>query len=111
MTNSPQTSQTASDVAKTNQQVEPTPGRCFRGALISGGMAFAMYLLTRSIIQTLANTPLPNKSVVAANIAVAVRTLVIGVVTMGTCIFAISTLGLLALAVQLLIQKKTQKAE
>ncbi len=70
-----------------------------------------MYLLTQSIIQTLGNTPLPNKSATALNIAVAVRTLVVGVSTLATSIFAISTLGLLALGVKLLIQQKTQKAE
>lgn len=90
--------------------VPPTPGRCFRGGLISGGLAFAMYSLTQSIIQVLANTPLPSKSVVATNIAVAVRTLIIGVCALGTAIFAIATLGLLALGVQLLIQQTRQKS-
>jgi Protein of unknown function (DUF3082) len=89
----------------TSGNVPPTPGRCFRGGLISGGLAFAMYSLTQSIIQVLANTPLPNKSTVAANIAVAVRTLIVGVCTLGTTIFAIATLGLFALGVQLLIQQ------
>jgi hypothetical protein len=83
----------------------PTSGRCFRGAAISGGLTFAMYLLTQSIIHVLAGVPLPTKSAVAANIAVAVRTLVIGVTVLGTAIFAIATLGLFALGVQLLFKK------
>ena len=87
-------------------QVPPTPGRCFRGALIAGGLSFAMYGLNQAIIHALAGVPLPNKSVAAANIAVAVRTLVVGVSTLTTAIFVIATLGLLALGIQLLIQQK-----
>lgn len=98
-----------SNPSTSSTYVPPTPGRCFRGGFISGGLAFAMYSLTQSIIQVLANTPLPSKSVVAANIAVAVRTLIIGVCTLGTAIFAIATLGLLALGVQIWIQQGKQQ--
>ena len=91
---------------QTSGQVPPTPGRCFRGALIAGGLSFAMYGLTQAIVHALAGTPLPNKSVATANIAVAVRTLVVGVSTLTTAIFVIATLGLLALGIQLLIQQK-----
>lgn len=94
--------------ASSSGYVEPTPARCFRGAAISSGLTFVMYLLTRSIIQALANTPLPNKSVAAANIAVAVRTLVMGVSTLATAIFGIATLGLLALGIQLLFKRERQ---
>jgi hypothetical protein len=38
------------------------------------------------------------------NIAVAVRTLVLGMSTLATAIFAIATLGLIALGIQLLLQ-------
>lgn len=95
-----------SDAPDTSGYVPPTPGRCFRGAAISGGLAFAMYSLTRSIIEVLAGIPLPTKSAVSANIAVAVRTLIIGTCTLGTAIFAIATLGLIALGIQLLIQNR-----
>ena len=94
------------NTADNSSYVPPTPGRCFRGSVISGGFTFVMYLLNQSIIRALADTPLPTKSVAAANIAVAVRTLVIGVSTLSTAIFAIATLGLLALGIQLLIQRK-----
>jgi hypothetical protein len=63
-----------------------------------------MYSLTRSIIEVLAGIPLPTKSTVSANIAVAVRTLIVGTCTLGTAIFAIATLGLIALGIQLAIQ-------
>lgn len=95
-----------SNTSASSSYVPPTPARCFRGAVISSGLTFVMYLLTQSIIQALADVPLPTKSVVAANIAVAVRTLVIGVSTMVTAIFGIATLGLLALGIQLLFKQK-----
>lgn len=98
-----------SDASTSSRYAPTTPGRCFRGAIISSGLALVMYLLTRSIIQALAHVPLPTKSVFSANIAVAVRTLVIGTSTMATGIFAIATLGLLALAVQLLIRQRQQQ--
>ena len=80
-----------------------TPLRCFIGALISGSLAIALYSLTLSIARSFAAKPIPTGSVATANIAVAVRTLVVGMSTMGTAIFAISTLGLVALGIQLLI--------
>lgn len=106
MTNPNPTPAVPSGDAKSSSYVPPTPGRCVRGAAISSGLTFMMYLLTQSIIQALADVPLPTKSVVAANIAVAVRTLVIGVSTMVTAIFGIATLGLLALGVQLWIKQR-----
>jgi len=89
-------------------EVPPTPGRCFRGGLIAGGLSFAMYGLNQAIIHALEGVPLPTKSVAAANIAVAVRTLVIGTSTLATAIFVIATLGLFALGIQLLIRQKQQ---
>lgn len=108
MTDNPSTPTPTAPAASSSNTEAPTPGRCFRGAVISGGFAVAMYLLTRSIIHVLAGVPLPTKSTIAANIAVAVRTLVIGMSTLGTAIFAIATLGLLALGVQLLFQQRQQ---
>lgn len=86
--------------------VPPTPLRCFTGALISGPLAYGLYLLTHAIATSFAQKPLPTGQV-ATNIAIAVRTLVVGTSTLGTAIFAIATLGLVALGIQLLIQKPT----
>jgi hypothetical protein len=101
------TSNTSSNTSS-DGYVPPTPARCWRGAAISGGLTVALYGLNQSIIHVLQGVPLPNKSVAAANIAVAVRTLVIGLSTLATAIFAIATLGLLALGIQLLIKQRTQ---
>src|SRR3712207_4554687 len=94
-----------------NPSDAPTPMRCFTGALISGGLAVAMYFLTRSIIQVFAGIPLPTKSTTALNIAVAVRTLVMGTSTMAAAIFGIATLGLIALGIQLLIKQGRKGVE
>ncbi|NJL37950.1 MAG: DUF3082 domain-containing protein [Leptolyngbyaceae cyanobacterium SM1_4_3] len=89
-------------------ETPPTPLRCFTGAIISGAIGALLYLLNQSIVQGLAAKPLPTSNVTATNIAIAVRTLVIGLSTLATAIFAIATLGLIALGIQLLIQQLRQ---
>jgi hypothetical protein len=96
--------------ASPSDYVPPTPRRCFTGALISGPMAYGLYLLTHSIADSFANKPLPNGRI-ATNIAIAVRTLVVGMSTLATAIFAIATLGLIALGIQLLFQKPSTEGE
>lgn len=86
----------------------PTPLRCFTGAVIAGGMASALYALTQSIIQAFVHKPLPTGNVTATNIAVAVRTLVMGMSALATAIFAIAAVGLVALGIQLLIKQIRQ---
>ncbi|NJR58011.1 MAG: DUF3082 domain-containing protein [Cyanobacteria bacterium CRU_2_1] len=100
-TNSPSETQKA-------EPASPTPLRCFTGAFIAGGLGYALYLLTRSIAEVFANKPLPTGNYVATNIAVAVRTLVVGMSTLGTAIFGISAVGLIALGIQLLIKQLRQ---
>jgi ribosomal protein S9 len=81
------------------------------GASISGGFAIALYFLTSSIAQTFAKKPLTSTSPVAINISIAIRTLVVGVSTLATAIFAIVALGLVAVAIQSLVQQlKNRKA-
>ncbi|BAZ82536.1 hypothetical protein NIES73_38190 [Sphaerospermopsis kisseleviana NIES-73] len=92
---------------ETPEQVPPTPLRCITGAVMSGGFAFAMYSLMIAIATTFANKPIHSDNQIVLNIASAVRTLVVGVVALGTGIFGIVALGLLALAIQLLIQQFT----
>jgi hypothetical protein len=83
--------------------------RCFTGATIAGGLAYALYLLTLSIVQSFANTPLPSgDNYIATNIAIAVRTLVMGVSALGTGVFGIAALGLIALGIQLVVQHLRQ---
>ncbi|WP_414529794.1 DUF3082 domain-containing protein [Nodularia chucula] len=89
-------------------QVPPTPLRCITGAVFSGGLGYAMYALMISIATTFAAKPIHSDNPIAMNIGSAVRTLVVGVVALGTGIFGIVTIGLLALAVQLVLQQLTK---
>lgn len=91
--------------APKRQSTSPTPLRCFAGALISFPFTIALYLLTVSIAQTFANKPIPSGNELAIKIAVLVRTLVMGISALGMGIFGITTLGLIALGIQLLIKK------
>jgi hypothetical protein len=85
-----------------------TPLRCLTGAVIAGSLGTALYFLTCNIANTFAAKPLPTVNATAANLAVAVRTLVVGVATLGTSVFAIAAVGLLALAVQLQFTRQQQ---
>lgn len=84
----------------------PTPLRCLTGALISGGLAIALYSLTAAIAQTFATKPIHSNNVAVVNIASAVRTLVVGMSALATGIFGLVAIGLVALAVQVLLTKK-----
>ncbi len=89
----------------TTSDKQPTIWGCIAGAAMSGAFAMGMYFLTSSIAQAFASKPLHTANITAQNISVAVRTLVVGITTLGTGIFAITTLGLLGLAIQLLIHR------
>ncbi len=89
-----------------NGDTPPTPLRCVIGAGVSGSLATALYFLTRSIVETFANKPVSLTNQLAAKVGIAVRTLVMGLSTLATTLFAIATLGLLALAIQLWIQNR-----
>ena len=98
---------------KISEQTEnqPTPLRCFAGATISGGLGFALYKLMISIATTFANKPVTSDNPMVVSLSSAVRTLVVGVVALGTGIFGIVGIGLLALGIQLLIKQLTTKDE
>ena len=87
-----------------NTQTSLSSWRCLTGAMISGGLAFAAYSLTSSIAQTYAAKPIASSNPTAINIAIAVRTLVVGVSSLATFVFGIATVGLVALAIQISIQ-------
>jgi hypothetical protein len=67
-----------------------------------------LYRLTSSIAQAFASHPAPMKQQLAYNLSVAVRTLVVGMATMGTGIFALAALGLLGLGIKLLFTRPSQ---
>lgn len=83
----------------------PSPLRSLTGALMAAVMGLLLYRLTTSIIQSFAAHPTVSGNTIVVNLSAAIRTLVVGLATMATGIFAFVTLGLIALAVQAAIQK------
>lgn len=90
---------------------EPTVFRCLSGSTIAGGFAYAFYLVTVSIAQSFANKPIHSDNITVINISAAVRTLVVGIVALGTGIFGLAALGLFALAIQLFIQRLMKRSD
>jgi Na+/H+ antiporter NhaA len=93
------TQPTSAELPQTN------PWQCLGGSVVAGGIAFAMYLLTNSIAQFFATKGVHSTNQLVQRLSAAVRTLIIGLSTLGTGIFALAALGLLGLGIQLLIQR------
>ena len=86
-----------------------TPIRCFFAASISGGIAFCLYLLFNSVVQTYATKAVTSSNPVVVNLTAAVRTMVMGIVALGTGVFGVVAVGLFLLGIQVTVQsiKKT----
>lgn len=82
-----------------------TPQSCLLGSVLSGFLAFLLYGLTQSIAQTFAHKPITVTQQWAIQLASAVRTLVVGMSALATGLFMVTTVGLILLAIQLVIQK------
>jgi hypothetical protein len=104
MTNQTPTPNTDAQPSDT-QETLPSPLRCLSGALISGGIAIALYLLTSSIAQTFANKPLSTTNQTAIQLAITVRTFVVGMSTLATVLFSIIAVGLFAVAIYVSVQQ------
>ncbi len=91
------------------QGITISPGRCFLGATIAGALAYALYWLTANIAATFAAKPVISSNVFTMNIAIAVRTLVVGGATLATFIFALAAMGLVALGIQIGIKSLSQE--
>lgn len=104
----PTTNSNTNTESVSTTQTLPGPLRCLIAALISATITIGCYVLTSSIAQTFANKPLPTSNITAVNIAIAVRTLVVGISTLATTIFGIVAIGLVALAIQVSIQRLKQ---
>lgn len=83
----------------------PQPIKNLTGASIAGGMAFCLYLLTTSIGNKLAASPVTAGGM-AARISVVVRTALLAVGTGATMIFAVVALGLILLTIQQALTKQ-----
>lgn len=96
---------------KSNKTSTPkvNPLQCLTSAVMSGGLATLTYLLMKSVAKTFASKPIISDNFLVVNISGAVRTLVVGVIALVACICAVVTLGLIALAIQTIINGFTNK--
>ncbi len=85
------------------------PLQCLASAVISAGLATGSYFLMKSIADTFARKPITSDNFLVVNISTTVRALVIGVTTFAACICALVTLGLIALSIQIIIQRLTNQ--
>lgn len=85
-----------------------TSQRCLSGSIIAGIMAFGMYKMTHAIALSFAAHKIQSDNLIVQRISAAVRTLVIGMTTLGMGVSGIAALGLFALSIQLIIQKNNQ---
>jgi hypothetical protein len=83
----------------------PSPVRCIGGSIVAGAIAVVLYRLTSSIAIAFASKPLHTDNFTTQRISAAVRTLIIGLSSLGTGIFALAAFGLFALGIQLLLQR------
>ena len=82
-----------------------TPQRCLVGSAIAGVMAYGMYLMTNAIVQSFAAHKIHATSLAVQRISSAVRTLVVGMTTLGLGVFGLAAVGLFALAIQLMVRR------
>ncbi|MBD2036677.1 DUF3082 domain-containing protein [Leptolyngbya sp. FACHB-321] len=88
----------------------PSPLRCIGGSIVAGAIAVVLYRLTSSIAIAFASKPLQTDNFTTQRISAAVRTLIIGLSSLGTGIFALAAFGLFALGTQLLLQRSKEES-
>ncbi len=79
--------------------------RAFTGSLIAGMIAILFYKLLSAIATSFAHRPVVSDNITVVNLSAAVRTLVLGVMALGTGVFAIAAIGLLLLGFQMIGQR------
>lgn len=88
-----------------NTYTLPSPLNSLIGAVLAAVMTVMMYFMTSKIATTFATKPMHSNTTLAMNIGTAVRTLVTGITALSTGIFAIISLGLVALAIKVAVNK------
>ncbi|MGH1393573.1 MAG: DUF3082 domain-containing protein [Trichormus sp.] len=102
------TEENTTPTADTTTQVSTSPLRCVIGSMISGAMGYGLYSLMIAIATTFAAKPIHSDNQLVIKITSAVRTLVVGIVALGSGVFALVAIGLFALGIQLLLQNFTK---
>jgi Protein of unknown function (DUF3082) len=94
---------------KTENQGSPSttsPLHCLIGSFVAGGLAYGIFNLMNAIAVSFASKPITTNNEIVFRITIAVRTLVVGMAALGAGIFGLVAVGLFALMIQTLIQKK-----
>ena len=81
-----------------------TPLRCFFASIISGAIAYCLYLLLNSVVQTYAAKAVTSSNPIVVNLTAAVRTMIMGIVALGTGVFGVVAVGIFLLGIQLTVQ-------
>ncbi|MEO1401130.1 MAG: DUF3082 domain-containing protein [Cyanobacteria bacterium J06635_1] len=95
----------SSQTASTQTAISTSPLRCFTGSLIAGSLSILMYRMMVAIATTFAYKPVTSDNTTVITISTAVRTLVVGIVALGTGVFGIAAVGLLLLGIQVMFAK------
>ncbi|MDY6806388.1 MAG: DUF3082 domain-containing protein [Cyanobacteriota bacterium] len=85
------------------------PFQCMASSAIASGLAVAMYSLMHSIAETFAKKPIVSDNPFVVNISSLVRSLVVAIAALATCMCTIVAIGLMALAIQLIVQRLSDK--
>jgi hypothetical protein len=88
----------------------PSISQCSLGAAIAGGMAYGAYILSLRFVAAFSK-PLAMDDRVALNIAVAVRTLIVGIAFLATGICTIVAVGLVILAIYVAFDRQPKPSE
>ena len=92
------------DVRADSSLENATPFRCFTAAILSGGIAYLCYLMFNSVVHTYAAKAVTSTNPIVVNLTAAVRTMVMGIVALGTGVFGVVAIGLFLLGIQVTIQ-------
>ena len=76
--------------------------RAFTGSLMAGTIAILFYKMLTAISTSFANKPVVSDNITVINLSAAVRTLVLGVIALGTGVFGMAAIGLFLLGLQMI---------
>ncbi|MEM9815956.1 MAG: DUF3082 domain-containing protein, partial [Cyanobacteria bacterium P01_D01_bin.6] len=84
--------------------------RAFTGSMMAGIFAMLFYKMLVAVATSFANKPVTSDNITVINLSAAVRTLVLGSITLGTGVFAIAAVGLTLLGWQMIWQRFTSES-
>jgi Protein of unknown function (DUF3082) len=97
-------SESISNNSEIDSTQQTSPLRCFVSSGIAGVIAFGAYSLLHSIMQTYGAKAITSHNPVVIDITTAVRTMVMGIVALGTGVFSLAAVGLFLLGIQVTVQ-------